>query len=403
MNKKVYKTILLISLIVLGTGFLAVNSTYAQPADPLAVQFEGTPLFQEANFLPGEGITRWIKVTNNSGESKGIAIETINENDPDNFASQLNLTIKEGATILYNDTLINFFNAGETYLSDLVNSATKQYDLTIAFNSGSNNDYQGKALGFDILIGFQGEGGNGDNGFVTDGGDNPPARGGGTLPQGLTILNESVVTTNLTGCESCSITINWITTYFSTSRVVYSKASEPHFFDLYALNYGYASSKEGDDSGLEKVTAHSITINNLSPNTTYYFRCESHASPPTITGEFNFVTAVSSNCQNQNTNEIPFQIAFGGESGDNQGVGGNELIAGNGGQEQEEGISEEELKKELEEQAGGGFSNFLSGGLASLLDVIGKLGGNWIIILLLLIILVLLFLLFKRRKKEEER
>ncbi|MCX6764454.1 MAG: fibronectin type III domain-containing protein [Candidatus Nealsonbacteria bacterium] len=416
---KVYKTILLISLIVLGTGILTVNSTYAQPADPLAVEFEKTPLFKEANFLPGEGITRWIKVTNNSGESRGIAIETINESDPDNFASQLNLTIKEGATILYNNTLINFFNAGQFYLSDLANGATKQYDLTIAFDSASNNDYQGKALGFDILIGFQGEEGqDGDGNGITEGGGGGGG-GGGTLPQGLTILSESVASTNLTGCESCSITINWTTNYFSTSRVVYSKASESHNFDLYALNYGYANSKEGDNSLLEKVTAHSVTITGLSPNTTYYFRCESHASPSSITGEFNFTTVTAENCANQNTggnqeeggnppaggSETPGQqIALGGETGGNQGPvpseveggEGNELTAGNGGQGEEEG------QEGLGNQANEGLRAFLSGGLASLIDVLGKFGNNWLIILLLIIILFLLFLLFKRRKKEEK-
>ncbi len=105
------KIILITSLTVLGTGFLVVPSTFAQPSDNLVVQFEQTPLFNEANFLPGEGVTRWIKVTNNSGSTQKIAIETINENDPDDFASQLSLVIKEGTAELYNNTLHNFFDA----------------------------------------------------------------------------------------------------------------------------------------------------------------------------------------------------------------------------------------------------------------------------------------------------
>jgi hypothetical protein len=31
-------------------------------------------IFNEANFLPGNGVTRYIRVTNNSGQSQRIAI-----------------------------------------------------------------------------------------------------------------------------------------------------------------------------------------------------------------------------------------------------------------------------------------------------------------------------------------
>ena len=327
MNKAI-KTILIISLTVIGTGFLAVPSTFAQPPDNLVVQFEQTPLFNEANFLPGEGVTRWIKVTNNSGSAQKIAIETINENDPDNFASKMNLVIKESATILYQDTLKKFFDAGETYLSNLANGATTQYDLTITFDSGSDNFYQGKAVGFDILVGFQGAGAGtvcGNNikeideqcdgtdlggqtctGLGYSGGtlicnqscnfDTSSCTGGGgggggggvSLPPGLTIFDEA----SWNVAEN-SVTIIWTTSYFSTSQVIYGAAGEAHTLNLsdntgIPPKYGYARTTPEYDTS-PKVTGHSVTITGLTSGTTYYYRVVSHASLA-ISREFTFTT-----------------------------------------------------------------------------------------------------------------
>jgi hypothetical protein len=238
--------------------------------------------------VPGEGITRWVKVTNNSGNSQRIAIETINENDPDNFGSQLDLVIKEGITTLYSNTLNNFFNAGETYLSDLNNGTTTQYDFTITFNSASGNPYQGRILGFDLLVGFQGtEGGLPP---ASPGGDGGGSSGGG-LPPGLSILDESVRVTEI---EETSVTIIWTTSYFSTSQVIYGTGTEAHTLDLSdntgtPPKYGYSHTTPEYNIS-PKITAHSVTITGLNPATTYYFRAVSHASLA-ISQQFSFTTS----------------------------------------------------------------------------------------------------------------
>ena len=155
---KITETILILTAIF-GAGLIPVSFAFVQ-TDNLVVEFETTPLYNEANFLPGEEVSRWVKVTNNGGQTQRIAAEVINKNDPDNFASRMNLTIAEGAAVIFNKTLAEFFNQGETYLSSLASGAQTQYDLKITFNSGSGNNYQEKNLGFDILVGFQGtEGG----------------------------------------------------------------------------------------------------------------------------------------------------------------------------------------------------------------------------------------------------
>ena len=283
---KLYKTILIL-VAVFGAGFLLVLPTNAT-VSPLIVEYWSEsennwlslsgPIFSETNFLPGDGVTRLIRVTNNSGETQRIATEAINENDPNNFASQLNLTIKEGLTVIFNNTLAQFFSQGETYLSSLASGVQTQYDFTITFDSGSGNEYQEKSLGFDILVGFEG----------TEGGLPLPPPGGGTgggLPPGLTISREP----EPIEISDDSVIITWTTSYLSTSQVIYSRSDQPHTLDLDAPNYGYVYSKEGDDSGLEKVTSHSVTITGLTSGTTYYYRAVSHASLA-ISREYSFTT-----------------------------------------------------------------------------------------------------------------
>jgi len=263
MNNRNYKKIFIcLSLIIL---FSPVAAFATEMQSGLIVEFQSTPLFNEANFLPSQSIARWVKVTNNSGQPQRIATEAINENDPNNFASQLNLTIKEGDAIIFGKTLADFFNQGETYLSDLVNGETTQYDFTVSFNSGSNNSYQGKTLGFDILVGFQGTGGK-----VSPGGGG----GGGALPSGLTIQYEKDFYIGTTTAK-----ISWFTSYKATSQVIYDTV--PGVFNLNSLpNYGYAFSTAEEDTPANPkgVTYHEVEIIGLTPSTTYYFRCVSHGS-----------------------------------------------------------------------------------------------------------------------------
>jgi len=90
-------------------------------------------LFDEANFLPGGSVTRWIKITNNGGESKPIATEAINYpgfpnagNVPAYDLSRvLNIIIREkggsdlygGSSLTGEKTLFNFYEDGKLYLT----------------------------------------------------------------------------------------------------------------------------------------------------------------------------------------------------------------------------------------------------------------------------------------------
>ena len=211
MNRLI-KTILIFSI------FLPFALAQAQ-VDNLVVEFQQTPLFKEANFLPGEGVSRWVKVTNNSGATQRIATQPLNITDPNHLGDVLNLVIKEGGITLYSQPLSTFFNAGEEFLSNLANNSVTTYDFSISFYSGTQNPFQGKSLGFDILIGFQGT----EGGILPGAGSSSGGGGGGWLPPGLTIQNEATATTTET-----SATFIWATSYPASSQVIYAKEGESH-------------------------------------------------------------------------------------------------------------------------------------------------------------------------------
>lgn len=82
--------------------------------------------------------------------------------------------------------------------------------------------------------------------------------------------------------------IKWTTDDLSTSRVVYDTVSHPSLDS--SPNYGYANSSLETDN-LVKVVNHTVTLNGLTPATTYYYRVISHGSPEAIGEEMTFGTA----------------------------------------------------------------------------------------------------------------
>lgn len=97
--------------------------------------------------------------------------------------------------------------------------------------------------------------------------------GGGFVGLGLAITSELNVQT-----KEMSVVITWLTSHLSTSRVIYDTQSGKFDPNGASPSYGMAFYKEGDDSGLEKVISHSVTLTGLIPGETYYFRTVSVGS-----------------------------------------------------------------------------------------------------------------------------
>jgi hypothetical protein len=415
---KLFKTILIGSIVIFGAGFLFASPTNATELPPLYVEWSvsGTDgwqpltgaIFNEVNFLPGNAVIRYIRVTNSSGETQRIALETINESDNNGLASQMTLVIEEGATGIFNNTLRHFFDQGATFLSNLSDGATTVYKLTITFNSDANNDYQEKTVGFDILVGFEGtEGGlpptepGEGNGETISGSSASMGGGGGGLVMGLTIQDE------VTLCISETDTIiRWLTSYKSTSRVVYGTQSG--VFDLTKANYGYQFSTLEEDNtppiSVNGVTGHEVDVLGLTPFTTYYFRAISHASPDTVGREMSFTTLKAgekSPCCEATIIAKSLVLANPETSVDNTGgqSGGGGTVSGSGQRPAENGsngTSSQELTL-TEEEKESDSSNLLASIISSL-----NLNSACGLVSLIITILLILYLLSRKRKKEGE-
>lgn len=277
--KKLYLFTLL--TVLLSVSFIFTQTVNAEEASNLVVKFNPSPLFSAVNFMPGGTTMAKIEVSNFSGVTKPIAIEAVNEIDPDHLGDVLNLEIKEGSNTILNKSLTEFFNQGETFLSNLASNASTTYDLILTFKTDAGNAYQGKVLNnFDILVGFQG-----DQTAETSPGQGSIGSGGGA-PLGLMISNDANI--NILSLTADSVIITWQTNYFSTSRVIYAAENEAHDFDYgNPSNYGYAHSTADD---LTKVTYHQVRLTGLTPDTLYYYRVISHASPDTVGRSYAFRT-----------------------------------------------------------------------------------------------------------------
>jgi len=146
------KSILILAAFATAMVIFGGNSDL-RAADPNII-FQSAPLFNEVNFLPGQEVTRWVQAKNITESPRTVAARVSGFSDPDVLGNQLNLTIKQGATVLYAKTLTQFFNDGEIVFSEIAPSATVQYDFSVTFDPATGNAYMLKSLTFDILVGF---------------------------------------------------------------------------------------------------------------------------------------------------------------------------------------------------------------------------------------------------------
>ena len=411
---KIVKTISILSLVVSGL-FLLVQGALAIGGGGLIVEVcsdsalnncqtldetNHSPLFNEANFLPGDDVSRWVRVSNSSLADQELGVEVTGSSFaclPGDLADVIELTIKENSTELYKDSLSSFYSAGELYLSPIANEGVNVYQFSAVFEPGTGDSYQGCSTQFDFQIGFWGESISDEvdnNGNGNGGGSGGGGGGGAIIIAGLEITKEQA-----SPVQSTSATITWQTNKDATSRVVYASENESYSFDwTNSPNYGYPHSTIEDST---KKTGHSVTITGLNSGTTYYFRCISHASPDTVSSQHSFTTlAEKSGPANNSSNNQAGETAGGSEGSQAGGTansqGGSETGAG--------------------PEVAGGATSTLSGHtynsesneavkeesslLASIASFFG--GGEWCLVLLGILILLCLVILFSFKKKERE-
>ena len=280
---------------------LLVGAFIASPAiayaENLVVDFDPNPLFEQNNFLPGDISIGKAKVTNNSGSTQTVITESINGFDADGLGGHLNLTIIDSDSVSYfTNTLAHFLSDGEVTLGTLDNGESKTYTFTVSFININDNEYQGKSLGFDVCVGFEGGETNcGDTvvGSENDTGGGGSSGGGGTStgtsgisnpPTSLDVFNEETIEINT---EDATAMIEWNSNLLSTSQVIYGKQSEGSYSLNLAVDpyFGYPLGTVEDPV---KVIHHSVQLINLEVGQTYLYRVVSRASPPTIGFERTF-------------------------------------------------------------------------------------------------------------------
>lgn len=330
MNKFIKKLIIPTFIVIIALGSFASVAFAANP--PLSVTFSSTPLFNIDNFLPRDEAHANIIVGNSDTILRSAYVEAINIFNSDDLANQMNLKIFEGLTEIYNDNFGTFLNAGPVFLSDIGASGSKTYNLKITFlESSSNNNYQGKTLGFDICVGFAGgnqtctdtisvgleqnPGGNPSTDSTSSPQTSPGSSSGGSSGgQHLLIWDENTSNISANGIilESGFVTITWNTNIRATSQVVYGLASSaPYPFNINTLpSFGYPFVNTED---LAKTTNHSMLLVGLTPGETYVYRVVSRASPPTISYEHQFTVPKSS--QTENTITTGFLAVSGAREG----------------------------------------------------------------------------------------
>jgi len=368
MNKKI------IFITIMGALLFWATPVFAQN---LVVDFGTTSLFNEANFLPGQSVTRCVNVTNNSGETKKIGLEIIDNLlcSTDCLSDKLDLVVSQSTTIL-SGSLTTFYGAGEQILSDLNTGDTTTYCFSMTFNPDAGNTYKNSSADFNIKIGFFGEesisqevGGGGGHFFV----------------EGLEISNEDFL-----NIETNSVTIIWDTNKNSTSRVIYSPENIPHTLQVNdPPNYGYVFSTDEDPG---KTMDHSMFITGLLSGTTYYYRCISHASPDTVSQEHTFTTMAEGEVKGEST-EKDEETSVGGVLPEGEVAGATIEI------DEESDKEKISIEQDIEDEEE--ISSNLFASVANLFRDLAQTCAKWWIYFILIIINILIWLFLSEKKRSK--
>lgn len=178
----------IITALIIAISFVVFLSLpgIASAGTYLEVMFETgappSPLFSEANFLPGDTVARWAKVTNKTAENQEIVAKLGNYSNPDGLGDYFDVVVKEhgSAVNLFTGTMSEFAGLSELVLNaSLAPNVEVQYDFSVTFRPETGNPYQEKTLSFDFNITLQGENAGGCEGSDCGSGGGGSSTGGG--------------------------------------------------------------------------------------------------------------------------------------------------------------------------------------------------------------------------------
>ncbi len=167
--RKVVTPVLALAVII-GVVLIYQNNhpSMVRAIGDLTVDFgvlEGDPIFTINNMLPGDMESHEAAVTNGGSASREILVKGVSQSDTGNISQVLTFVISEDGTDLYGGAsgtgpkhLSDFFAESEPNgipLSTLGAGEDTTYTFTVTFDPEASNEFQGKQVIFDIIIGIE--------------------------------------------------------------------------------------------------------------------------------------------------------------------------------------------------------------------------------------------------------
>lgn len=144
------------------TCFIVHINVYAvtEATGDLQVTYD-KPMFPDTTvWYPGLTIAKSFSVKNLGEKTHTVSLKAENASQTGNLGDNLYFRVDEGAANRYggaNDrTMKNFWDNGETNLSDIGSGNITSYTVTIYMPATLGNEFQGKKAQFDLVVGFVG-------------------------------------------------------------------------------------------------------------------------------------------------------------------------------------------------------------------------------------------------------
>src|SRR3989344_5823387 len=171
--RKVFTYILALAVIIAVVNIYQNNrSSMVRAIGDLSVDFgvaEGDPIFVLNNMLPADTESRSAAVTNNGSAPREVKVKAVVQSETGNISTVLSIVISEGVTDLYGGSsptgpkhLSDFFTESGPSgipLSTINGGDSTTYTFKVTFDAEAGNEFQGKEVVFDLIIGIGGSDG----------------------------------------------------------------------------------------------------------------------------------------------------------------------------------------------------------------------------------------------------
>ncbi len=171
--RKIFTYILAVAVIIAVINIYGNNHPpMVRAVGDLTIDFgvpSGDPIFVLDNMLPADTESHSVDVTNNGSDPRDVKVKAVVLSETGNISTVLSIVISEGATDLFGGSS----PTGPKHLSDFITESavdgialstinsgdSTTYIFKVTFDAEAGNEFQGKAVVFDLVIGIGGSDG----------------------------------------------------------------------------------------------------------------------------------------------------------------------------------------------------------------------------------------------------